>query len=298
MSQHPPVNPHALPKRTITDLAGMKARGEKIAMVTAYDAPSARLADAAGVDVALVGDSAAMTVLGYDSTLPVTMEEMVMLVSAVRRGAARALVVADMPFGAFQASDESAVLNAVRFVKEAGADAVKVEGAGPMLRRITSIVDAGIPVFGHIGLTPQSIKALGTYRLQARTAEAAQKLIDVARSVERAGCVGVVLEAIPGSVAAHITRTLTIPTVGIGAGPSCDGQVLVWHDLLGLTPGRLPRFVKRYDELGSRIESALRHYVDDVRAGAFPGEGHTYTMAAEEQAKFEALLCEPPLRRP
>ncbi len=294
MSHHPatPSEPDPAPRRTITDLAAMKTRGERITMVTVYDAPSASLADRAGIDVALVGDSAAMTVLGYDSTLPVTMDEMVMLVSAVRRGAARALVVADMPFGAFQASDETAVLNAVRFIKEAGADAVKLEGAGPMLRRITAVVDAAIPVFGHIGLTPQSIKALGSYKLQARTAVAARKLVDTARSVERAGCIGVVLEAIPAPVAAHITGCLTIPTIGIGAGRSCDGQVLVWHDLLGITAGRVPRFVKRYEELGDRIESALRAYVDEVRSGAFPSDAQSYTMNDEERARFEAFICE------
>jgi 3-methyl-2-oxobutanoate hydroxymethyltransferase len=294
MSQHPQAEPgrDSRPRRNINDLAAMKTRGERITMVTVYDAPSARLADQADVDVALIGDSAAMTVLGHDSTLPVTMEEMLMLVSAARRGAERALVVADMPFGSFQASDETAVLNAVRFIKEAGADAVKLEGAGPMLRRITAVVDAGIPVFGHLGLTPQSIKALGTYKLQARTADAALKLADAARSVERAGCVGVVLEAIPAPVAAHLTRILAIPTIGIGAGPSCDGQVLVWHDLLGMTPGRVPRFVKRYEQLAERTEMALRAYVEEVRSGAFPSEAQTYTMSDEERVRFETLICE------
>ena len=277
-------------KLSLPHLAAMKARGERIAMVTAYDAPSARLADAAGVDVVLVGDSAAMTVLGHDSTVPVTVDEMLMLTRAVSRGAKRSLVVADMPFGSFQISDETALANAVRFVKEGGADAVKLERAGPTLRRVGAILDAGIPVIGHIGLTPQSVKMLGGYKPQGRTAAKAHRLLDDARALERAGCFAVVLEAIPAAVAARITRALAIPTVGIGAGPSCDGQVLVWHDMLGLSPGHLPRFVKQYADIGSGILTALEAYVADVREGRFPEVQHTYPMPEDELQLFEAAL--------
>ncbi len=285
-----PRDPAYVRNRVIADLTGMRARGERIVMVTVFDAPSARMADEAGIDVQLVGDSAAMTVLGYDSTLPVTMAEMIALTGAARRGAPHALLVADMPFGSYQASDEGAVQNAVRFVQECGVDAVKVEGAGPMLRRVSAIVDAGIPVMGHIGLTPQSIKALGGYKVQGRTAEAARRLVDSARSLERAGCTSLVLEAMPAKVAGHITAALTIPTIGIGAGAGCSGQVLVWHDLLGITAGRVARFVKQYDSLGARTVDALRAYASDVRSGGFPVENHTYTMTEEELERFEAEL--------
>ena len=282
-------------KLSLSHLAAMKGRGERIAMVTAYDAPSARLADAAGVDVVLVGDSAAMTVLGHDSTVPVTVDEMLMLTRAVSRGAKRSLVVADMPFGSFQISDETALENAVRFVKEGGADAVKLERAGPTLRRVGAILDAGIPVIGHIGLTPQSVKMLGGYKAQGRTAAKAHRLLDDARALERAGCFAIVLEAIPAAVAARITRELTIPTVGIGAGPSCDGQVLVWHDMLGLSTGHLPRFVKQYADIGGGILTALEAYVADVRAGRFPEAQHTYPMPEDELQLFEAELMAAPL---
>ena len=241
-------------KRPLSDLAAMKQRGEPIAMVTAYDAPSARLADAAGVDLVLVGDSAAMTMLGHESTVPVTLDEMLMLTRAVVRGTERAIVVADMPFGSFQVSDEAALENAVRFIKDGGADAVKLEGAGPTVRRIGALVDAGIPVMGHIGLTPQSVKMLGGYKPQGRTAVKAHRLHDQAIALERTGCFAIVLEAIPPPVAAHITQALTIPTIGIGAGRACDGQVLVWHDLLGLTHG--PRAALRQAVRGDRRRGA------------------------------------------
>jgi len=266
----------------------MKARRQPIVMVSAYDAPSARLADQAGVDVLLVGDSAAMTVLGHDSTVPASMEEMLILTRAVTRGARRPLVIADMPFGSFQVSDASAIENAIRFVKEAGADAVKLEGAGAMLSRVRAIVDAGIPVMGHLGLTPQSATMLGGYKAQGRSAEKALQLYDDARSLEAAGCFAVVLEAVPAPVAGRITRDLTIPTIGIGAGAYCDGQVLVWHDILGLYEGRAARFVKRYAEIGTAIREALSAYADDVRERRFPEEQHTYAMPADELAVFEA----------
>ncbi|TML74141.1 MAG: 3-methyl-2-oxobutanoate hydroxymethyltransferase [Actinobacteria bacterium] len=274
-------------KLPLTELAEMKRRSQPIAMVTAYDAPGGRLADQAGVDVVLVGDSAAMTVLGHDSTVPATMDEMLILTRAVTRGASRPLVVADMPFGTFQVSDEDAVRNAIRFVKEAGADAVKLEGAGPMLARVQGIVGAGIPVMGHLGLTPQSATMLGGFKAQGRTAEKARRLLADARALEAAGCFSLVLEAVPAPVAGRITHALSIPTIGIGAGADCDGQVLVWHDLLGLYEGRAARFVKRYAEVGQVVREALEAYVSDVREHRFPEERHTYAMPDEELALFE-----------
>ena len=273
-------------KLPITELPEMKARSQPIVMVTAYDAPGGRLADEAGADLVLVGDSAAMTVLGHESTVPASMDEMLMLTRAVTRGARRPLVIADMPFGSFQVSDETAVENAIRFVKEAGADAVKLEGAGAMLPRARAIVDAGIPVMGHLGLTPQSATMLGGYKAQGRSAEKALRLYDDARALEAAGCFSLVLEAVPSPVAARITRDLSIPTIGIGAGPDCDGQVLVWHDILGLYEGRTARFVKRYAEIGTAIREALTAYADDVREHRFPEEQHTYAMPDEELEVF------------
>jgi 3-methyl-2-oxobutanoate hydroxymethyltransferase len=273
-------------KLSLTELVKRKRLGEKLVMVTSYDHPSARHADAAGVDLILVGDSAADNVLGYESTVPVTVEELLVLVRAVTRGADRALVVADMPFGSFQISDEAALANAVRFVKEAGADAVKVEGAGPVLSRVQALVGAGIPVMGHLGLTPQSATMLGGYKAQGRTAARAQRLLADARALEAAGCFAVVLEAVPAPVAARISEALTVPTIGIGAGPDCDGQVLVWHDVLGVTDRKPARFVKRYAELGSEIRRALDAFAADVRSGAFPAEEHTYSIPEEELHLF------------
>jgi 3-methyl-2-oxobutanoate hydroxymethyltransferase len=277
---------------TLPDLLQMTQAKRPIAMVTAYDAPSARLADAAGLDIILVGDSAAMTVLGHQSTLPVTMDEMLMLTHAVTRAVERALVVADLPFGSYQAGEDDALRNAIRLVKESGAAAVKLEGAGRTLTRISAILDAGIPVMGHVGLTPQSASLAGSDKARARTAAEARRVVDEARALERAGCFAVVLEAIPPPVAAHITDLLKIPTIGIGAGPSCDGQVLVWHDLLGLTTGHVPRFVKRYADLSSTISDALRAYADDVRTGRFPDASHTYGMPDDELARFESQAAE------
>ena len=274
-------------KLSLTELAERKRQGEKLVMVTAYDHPGARLADAAGVDLILVGDSASDNVLGYDSTVPVTVDELLVLVRAVVKGTKRAIVVADLPFGSFQVSDEATLANAVRFVKEAGADAVKLEGAGPSLTRVQALVGAGIPVMGHVGLTPQSATMLGGYRAQGRTAAKAQKLLGDARALEAAGCFSVVLEAVPSAVAKRVTEALTVPTIGIGAGPSCDGQVLVWHDLLGLTDRKPARFVKRYADIGTQIQGALEAYAADVRSGAFPAEKHTYTIPEEELDLFE-----------
>ncbi|MGE0703517.1 MAG: 3-methyl-2-oxobutanoate hydroxymethyltransferase [Vicinamibacterales bacterium] len=278
----PPKAARVLP----ADLARMKSRGEKIVFVTAYDAPSGRLADEAGVDTILVGDSAAMTILGHESTLPITIDEMLMLTRAVVRGRKHALVVADLPFGSFHISNRTTVTHAVRLVKEGGADAVKVEGAGATLGRVEALVRASIPVVGHVGLTPQSATSLGGYKAQGRTASAALRLIDDAIALEKVGCFAIVLEAIPAAVAAEITARVTVPTIGIGAGSACDGQVLVWHDLLGLTPGDTPRFVKQYANLSATIAAALEAYADDVRRGTFPDKSHIYAMHGDELERF------------
>src|SRR6266496_4156825 len=280
-------------RSSLPKLAEMKQRDEKIVMVTAYDAPGARFAEDAGIDIVLVGDTAAMVVLGYDGTVPVTMDEMVFLTRTVARAARRPIVIGDMPFGSYQVSDEAAVENAIRFFKEAGADAVKLEGAGPSLTRVRAIVGAGIPVMGHVGLTPQSATMLGGFKTQGKTAEAAARLVDDALALDQAGCFSVVLEAVPAPVAAAITQRLTVPTIGIGAGPACDGQVLVYHDLLGLTEGHLPRFVKRYASLSREIRDALESYAADVRSGAFPEEQHAYEMPREELEAFERSVRSP-----
>ena len=278
-------------KLPLPELRAMKGRGDKIVMVTAYDAPGARLADAAGVDLVLVGDTAAMVVLGHESTVPVTMDEMLWMTRTVSRAAKRPLVIGDMPFGSYQISDEEAVRNAVRFVKEGGADAVKLEGAGPSLSRARAIAGAGIGVMGHVGLTPQSATVLGGFKAQGRSAEQARQLFDDGLALEAAGCFAVVLEAVPAPVAARITAALDVPTIGIGAGPDCDGQVLVYHDLLGLYEGRAPRFVKRYANLAGEVRGALERYAADVRSGAFPEEQHTYSIPDEELAEFEAAIA-------
>jgi 3-methyl-2-oxobutanoate hydroxymethyltransferase len=270
-------------KLPLPELAAMKQRGDKIVMVTAYDAPGARFAEDAGVEIILVGDTAAMVVLGYEgTTVPVTMDEMLFLTRTVSRAARHPIVIGDMPFGSFQVSDEKALENAIRFVKEAGADAIKLEGAGPMVSRVKTIVDAGIAVMGHVGLTPQSATKLGGFKTQGKTAEAAAELIEGALALEEAGAFAVVLEAVPAPVAAEVTRRLTVPTIGIGAGRDTDGQVLVYHDLLGLSEGHLPRFVKRYANLSREIRDALENYAEEVRDGTFPGDEHTYAMAEEE----------------
>ena len=285
------TRPDASGKLPLTELAEMKGRGDRIVMVTAYDYPSGRLADAAGIEVVLVGDSAAMTMLGHPSTVPATMEEMLVLTRAAARGANRPLVVADMPFGSFQISDEDAVRNGIRFVKEAGADAVKVEGAGPTLSRVRALVGAGIPVVGHVGLTPQSATMLGGLRAQGRTADKARQLLEDALALEAEGCFAVVLEAVPAAVAERVTAALGVPTIGIGSGAACDGQVLVWHDLLGLYEGRPARFVRRYAELGELALDALERFATDVRAGSFPDEAHTYSIPPEELARFDAAVA-------
>ena len=248
----------------------------KITCLTAYDYPTARLMDEAGVDVVLVGDSVAMVVLGYESTLPLTMEESLHHTKAVRRGVQRALVVADMPFGTYQGDVNEALKNAVRFVKEAGAEAVKVEGGERRLEVIARLTEAEIPVMGHVGLTPQSVNAMGGYRVQGKTAGGAEQLLRDARAVEAAGAFSIVLEGIPRELAAEITKSLRIPTVGIGAGPDCDGQILVLHDLLGLTFQEPPKFARRYANVGEVISQAVREYCEDVQGGSFPSDAESY----------------------
>ena len=256
----------------------------KIVCLTAYDYPTARLLDEAGVDVLLVGDSLAMVALGYDSTLPVTLDDMIHHARAVRRGTQRALLVTDMPFGSYHSDTAESLRNAVRFVKEAGAEAVKVEGGERRLELIARLTEAEIPVMGHIGLTPQSVNALGGYRVQGKTTDSAEQLLRDARAVEAAGAFAVVLEAVPRELAAQITRELRIPTIGIGAGPDCDGQILVVNDLLGLTFGPLPKFARQYANLGEAISNAVRGYCNDVRAGAFPSDRESYHSGSAGKA--------------
>jgi 3-methyl-2-oxobutanoate hydroxymethyltransferase len=274
-------------KLPLPELQEMKRRGEKIVMVTAYDAPSGRLADAAGVDLILVGDSSGMVMHGRESTVPVTLDEIVFMTQWVTRGAKRPIVIADMPFGSYETSDEQAIGNAVRLVKEGAADAVKVERGGTSVARAKAIVDAGIPVMGHVGLTPQTATVLGGFKAQGRTAGRAKELIADAQALQAAGCFAIVLEAVPEAVAHAATKALAVPTIGIGAGAATDGQVLVWHDLLGYSEGHAPRFVKRYGEIGAAIVDALGRYADDVRSGAFPEEQHTYAMPEAELKTFE-----------
>ncbi len=274
-------------KLPLPELLELKGRGDKIVMVTAYDAPSGRLADAAGVDLVLVGDSSGMVVHGRESTVPVSLDEIVFMTQWVTRGAKRPIVVADMPFGSYEASNEQAIANAVRLVKEGGADAVKLERGGSSVERAHAIVGAGIPVMGHVGLTPQTATVLGGFKAQGRTADRAQQLVEDALELQAAGCFAIVLEAVPAPVARAATKALHVPTIGIGAGPDTDGQVLVWHDMLGYSEGHAPRFVKRYAELGEAIIDALSRYADEVRSGAFPEEQHTYAMPAAERETFE-----------
>jgi 3-methyl-2-oxobutanoate hydroxymethyltransferase len=248
----------------------------KITCLTAYDYPTARLLDEAGVDVILVGDSLGMVVLGYESTLPVTIDEMLHHARAVRRGTRRALLVSDMPYGSYHTDAAEAIRNATRFVKEAGAEAVKVEGGERRMEMISRLVDAEIPVMGHIGLTPQSVNAFGGFRVQGKTAEAGERLLRDARAVEAAGAFSIVLESIPRELAARITAELRIPTIGIGAGPDCDGQVLVIHDLVGLAFGHHPKFARRYADVGAMISRAAAEYCRDVREGTFPSDEESY----------------------
>ncbi len=277
---------------TLPRIAERKARGEAIVMATAYDFPSGQIVDAAGADIVLVGDSGAEVVLGYDSTVAVSVEEMLMLTAATRRGVSAALLVADLPFGSYEASDEQAVRTAQRFVKEARADAVKLEGggAGPV-SRIRAIVAAGIPVMGHIGLTPQTATALGGRRAQGRTSERALDLAREALAVQDANAFAVVFEAIPAAIAAEITLLLEIPVIGIGAGVATDGQVLVLHDMLGIYPGRAPRFAKQYADLRSAMVSAVSEYAQEVRTRTFPTAEHTFSIDPQELEAFREGLA-------
>jgi 3-methyl-2-oxobutanoate hydroxymethyltransferase len=276
---------------TLPRLADKKRAGEPIVMVTAYDYPSAQVAQAAGVDMVLVGDSGAMTVLGYPSTVPVSVEEMLMLTQAVRRGLDTPLLVGDLPFGSYEASDEQAVATAQRFVKEAGCDAVKLERGGTSAARAQAIVQAGIPVMGHVGLTPQTATALGGYRAQARTSERALKVAADALALQEAGCFSVVFEAIPAAVAHELMPLLEIPVIGIGAGADTDGQVLVFHDLLGIYDGHAPRFAKRYHDLRSEMVEAIGRYASEVRGRAFPGPEHAYSIDEPELEEFRLGLA-------
>ncbi|MCB1054749.1 MAG: 3-methyl-2-oxobutanoate hydroxymethyltransferase [Acidobacteria bacterium] len=275
---------------TLQELQAKKDAGRPITVVTAYDLSSARLVDRAGIDVILVGDSLGMVMLGLESTVPVTMDEMVHHAKAAARGADHALLVGDMPFLSYQASRTEAVRNAGRFLKEGGMGAVKLEGGRTMADTVRAIADAGIPVMGHIGLTPQSISRLGGYRVQGKTAPAALGLLEDARALEAAGCFSIVLESVPAAVASAISRRLSVPTIGIGAGAGCDGQVLVYHDMLGLFDDFQPRFVKRYANLGETIHGALTAYREDVEARRFPAEEHTYAMPDDELASFLETL--------
>jgi 3-methyl-2-oxobutanoate hydroxymethyltransferase len=288
MSQRPMQRPAI----TLTKLVEKKALGEPIAMVTAYDYPSAQVAEEAGVDVVLVGDSGAMTVLGYPSTLPVTLDELLMLAAAVRRGLSTPLLVGDMPFGSYEASNELAVCNAQRFVKEAGVDAVKLERGGSSIERTRAIVAAGIPVMGHVGLTPQNATALGGYRSQGRTAERALEVMHDAVGLQEAGAFSIVFEAIPSPLTDVIMPRMRIPAIGIGAGPGTDGQVLVYHDLLGIYTGHLARFVKQYADIREQMIKGVKAFAEDVRARRYPEPEHEYTMAPDELERLHAMVGE------
>ena len=263
-------------KITVATLRAKKIAGERLVMITGTDFSLARIADEAGVDVLLVGDSLATVALGYESTLPVTVDEMLVFTRAVGRGARRALVVADMPFLSYQVSAEEARRNAGRFLKEGGAAAVKLEGGAEVAATAASIVAMGVPVMGHVGLTPQSVHAMGGYRVQGRDDERAREILDGARALEDAGVFAIVLEGIPRALAARVTAALGVPTIGIGAGPECDGQVLLIHDLLGLWGGHRPKFVKRYAACGDEAGRAVRQFCAEVRGGLFPDEEHSY----------------------
>ncbi len=276
-------------KITVKEFREMKGR-RKIAMLTAYDASTARLLDSAGADSLLVGDSLGMVVLGYDSTVPVTMEQMLHHAGAVSRGTARALVIGDMPFGSYQVSPEQAVANGMRFLKEAGCAAVKLEGGEEVCAAVRALVRAGVPVMGHIGLTPQTASQLGGFKVQGKDMAAARKLLADAKALAAAGVFGIVLEAVPASLAAIITRAVAVPTIGIGAGPHCDGQVIVTNDMLGLFDKFVPSFVKQYVNLAPEMKKAAQSYISEVAAGAFPGPEHSFASTED----FSALLNEPP----
>jgi len=287
-----PAPPAKRPAVTLSRLAEKKALGEPIVMVTAYDYPSAQVAEAAGVDVVLVGDSGAMTVLGYPSTVPVAVDEMLMLAGAARRGLTTPLLVGDMPFGSYEASNEQAIATAQRFVKEAGCDAVKLERGGSSVDRARAIVEAGIPVMGHVGLTPQTATALGGYRSQGRTAERAIEVTRDALALQEAGCFAIVFEAVPAELTETVMPQIDVPVIGIGAGPATDGQVLVFHDLLGIYDGHAARFVKRYANVRQAMIDGVAAFAEDVRERRYPEPEHGYTMAPDEAERLRALLAD------
>ena len=284
--------PTQRPAISLNTLAEKKALGEPIVMVTAYDFPSAQVAEEAGVDVVLVGDSGAMTVLGYPSTVPVKTDELLMLAQAVRRGLKTPLMIGDMPFGSYEASNEEAIRSAQRFIKEAGCDAVKIERGGTSVERAHALVGAGIPVMGHVGLTPQTATALGGYRSQGRTADRAFAVLHDALALQEAGCFALVFEAIPSALTEAIMPRMEIPVIGIGAGPAADGQVLVFHDLLGIYSGHVARFVKRYASVRDEMIKGVSAFADEVRARRYPEEEHGYTMAPDEIARLHELVRE------
>ena len=282
---------------TLPQLAQMKVSGEPIVMVTAYDHPSAQVAEEAGVDMVLVGDSAAMTVLGHDSTVPVGMDEMLMLAAAVRRGLKTPLLVGDLPFGSYERSNEQAVENALRFVKEAGCDAVKLERGGASVDRARAITQAGIPVMGHVGLTPQTATQLGGYKAQGKTAERAAQIAEEALALQAAGCFAIVFEAVPSAITETLMPRMEIPVIGIGAGLGTDGQVLVFHDLLGIFAGHAAKFVKRYANVREQMVAGVRTYAQEVRARAFPGPEHIYAIEPAELSEFRAYLDQQSIAR-
>jgi 3-methyl-2-oxobutanoate hydroxymethyltransferase len=283
--------PAKRPTVTLSKLAEKKALGEPIVMVTAYDFPSAQVAEAAGVDVVLVGDSGAMTVLGYPSTVPVSVDEMLMLAGAARRGLTTPLLVGDLPFGSYERSNEQAIATAQRFVKEAGCDAVKLERGGVVAERGAAIVAAGIPVMGHVGLTPQTATALGGYRSQGRTADRAMQVVEDALALQEAGCFACVFEAVPSELTEAVMPQIEIPVIGIGAGPAADGQVLVFHDLLGIYSGHAARFVKAYADIRGAMVAGVEAFAAEVRERRYPEPEHGYTMAPDEVARLRELLA-------
>jgi 3-methyl-2-oxobutanoate hydroxymethyltransferase len=294
MSTHPdvqaPSDPGRLPM-TLPLLAEKKRLADPIVMVTAYDYPSARAAESAGVDLVLVGDSAATTVLGYNATTPVSLEDMLVLARAVRRGLRTPLLIGDLPFGSYEVSDEQAITTAMRMVKEAGCETVKLEGGGEAsVKRARAIVNAGIPVMGHVGLTPQTSTALGGWKAQGRTAGAAARIAEEALALQPAGCFALVFEAIPSAVTEELMPHIEIPVIGIGAGAATDGQVLVFHDLLGIRDGLGPRFVKRYANLQQEMNDGVAAYAEDVRTRRYPGPEHTYKIGPDELAELHELL--------
>jgi 3-methyl-2-oxobutanoate hydroxymethyltransferase len=277
-------------KVTLPRLAEMKLNSEPIVMVTAYDFPSAEIAEAAGVDLVLVGDTAAMAMLGHSSTTPVSMDEMVVLARAVRRGLETPLLVGDLPFGSYERSNEQAIETATRYVKEAGCDVVKLERGGVSVERARAIIRAGIPVMGHVGLTPQTATALGGFKAQGKTAESAAQIAEEALALEAAGCFAIVFEAIPAELSEILVPKLGVPVIGIGAGAATDGQVLVWHDLLGIYGGHKPKFVKRYADLREEMTRAVSEYATEVRSRSFPTPEHTYAIEAEELEAFRRYM--------